>query len=131
MDLAVGKIESTLAILNGAVESTLARGTLESKPRSGRPRSTSSTLDHAITLTVKKRRRDALSSTKTCINSALADSTSKSTVYNRIHEAGFDSFVCVKKPQIHPENIAKRLQSAKDHVDWTLEDWFKVYVTNK
>ena len=37
MGLFVCKIASTLAISKGAVENTLARGTLESKPRSGCP----------------------------------------------------------------------------------------------
>ena len=126
MGLSVRKIATILATFKGALESTLTRETIESKSRSGRHRSTSSTTDRAITLVVKKGRRDSLSSIRTSINSALADSISRSTAYNRIREAGFDNFVCVKKLQLRPENIAKRLQWAKDHVDRTLEDWFKV-----
>ena len=99
-----------LAISKETVENSLARGTLKSKPRSGRPRSTSSTTDHAISLAVKKGRGDSPSGIRTRINSALADSISRSTVYNCAHESGFDSFVCVKKPQLRPENIANRLQ---------------------
>ena len=122
MGLSICKFASTLAISKGAVESTLERGTSEPKTRSGHPQSTFSTIDHAITLAVKKRQCDSLSSIQTSINSALADSISKSTAYNHIHEAGFDSFVCIKKPQLHPENIAKRLQWDKDHINWALED---------
>ena len=53
MGLSVRKIATTLAISKKALESTLTRETIESKSRSGGPRSTSSTTDHAITLAVK------------------------------------------------------------------------------
>ena len=38
-------------------------------------------------------------------------------------EAGLGSYIAAEKPGLHPEKIAKRLEWAERHKNWTVEDW--------
>ena len=51
---------------------------------------------------------------------------STSTVRRRLWEAGSYSRISVKKPLLKKQNNARRLQWAKAHKDWTIEQWNKV-----
>jgi DDE superfamily endonuclease/Transposase len=51
---------------------------------------------------------------------------SKSTLARRRSEAGLGSYVAAEKPGLRAENVAKRLQWALDHKDWTSEQWKRV-----
>ena len=48
------------------------------------------------------------------------------TVRNRLLEAGLKSYKVRKKPFINDNQRRARLKFAKDHRDWTIEDWSKV-----
>lgn len=51
---------------------------------------------------------------------------SVSTVRRVLHEAGLYSFVQPKKPSLSLKNVKLRLQWAKVHVNWTMDDWKRV-----
>ena len=48
------------------------------------------------------------------------------TFRNRLLEAGLKSYKARKKPFINKKQRRARLKFAKDHKDWTIEDWGKV-----
>ncbi len=96
----------------------------ERAPGQGRKRKTSVRVDRAI---VKYARSDAAPSLAVIVSECkeLAG-VSKSTVRRRLHEAGNHRCVCTRKPWISELNRKRRLTFAKNHRDWTREDWHRV-----
>ncbi|EIE89009.1 hypothetical protein RO3G_13720 [Rhizopus delemar RA 99-880] len=56
----------------------------------------------------------------------LGKSVSVNTVRRALRDAGLVSFVRPKKPLINERNRKKRLQWARQHIDWTVNDWMNV-----
>lgn len=55
----------------------------------------------------------------------------KSTIYSYIKKEGFISYRAPKKPKIKIQNQKRRLQFAKEHKDWTIQDWKKVLFSDE
>jgi transposase len=51
---------------------------------------------------------------------------SRATVQRRIKEFGLKPYVARKKPLLTPEQKENRFQWAKEHLDWTVDDWKRV-----
>lgn len=51
---------------------------------------------------------------------------SERTLRRRIEELGFACYRPAKKPRLTPNMVKKRLEWAKAHRHWTIEDWEKV-----
>lgn len=51
---------------------------------------------------------------------------SETTIRRRRSESGLGSYVAAEKPGLRIENIAKRLEWARQYKDWTPEDWKRV-----
>ena len=60
------------------------------------------------------------------INPILNSLIGITTVKNRLHEAGLYGRVALKKPFLKKANKQKRLNWAREHKDWTVEQWEKV-----
>ncbi|KAG1367473.1 hypothetical protein G6F61_012883 [Rhizopus arrhizus] len=56
----------------------------------------------------------------------LGKSVSVDTVRRTLKDAGLVSFVKPKKPLINERNRKRRLQWARQHIDWTVNDWMNV-----
>lgn len=102
-------------------------GTYERKKGSGRPRKTTSRQDREIVRTAIKNRRI----TSVAIKNNLRLDVTPKTIRNRLKDANFKSRVAIKKPYITAANIKKRLQWAKDHKDWTIEQWKHVVFSDE
>ena len=57
--------------------------------------------------------------------------TALSTTRRYLFEQGLFGSVTVKKPFIRKQNRKRRLTFAKEHKDWTKDDWNKVLWTDK
>ncbi|XP_015177518.1 PREDICTED: transposable element Tc1 transposase [Polistes dominula] len=124
------EISTILAIRKSTVNNIIIKfkttGTLEAKRNPGRPRKTTNRVDRVI-------KRKAISDVKknAAINARelreenLAD-ISQSTVSRRLTEVGLFRRVFVKIPLISKKNKKDRLEFAKRHQHWTIEDWKKV-----
>ena len=60
----------------------------------------------------------------------LAD-ISQSTVSRRLREVGLFGCIGVRKPFINKKNKKARLEFAKKHQSWTVEEWKKVLFRTK
>ncbi|KAG0971507.1 hypothetical protein G6F29_014097 [Rhizopus arrhizus] len=58
-------------------------------------------------------------------------SVSDSTVRRVLKKAGFIAFVKPQKPLLRTQNIIKRLQWAKSHQHWTVDDWKRVIFSDE
>jgi transposase len=99
-----------------------ARGTVEAMPRSGRPKKMSPRDTRELVRIVKGERRATLGD----ITNSLSTSVSRQTVRNTLKEVGIRSRIAAKKPFLSTVHRQRRLEFARKHQDWTVEDWRKV-----
>jgi len=60
------------------------------------------------------------------LEQSLGKSVSVDTVRRALKDAGLVSFVKPKKPLINERNRKRRLQWARQHIHWTVNDWMNV-----
>lgn len=101
------------------------------RPRSGRPRATTSSEDHFIVVTSKRNRRLTASEIRAEVNKSRSKPVSLTTVKRRLRDANLFGRVAVRKPLLRPQNKRKRMQWVLDHEDWTEEDFGKVLWTDE
>lgn len=106
-------------------------GSLKNKKRSGRPRKTTKTEDRYIKILSKKNRRLTAPEIRAELNNSRTDPISVSTVKARLAEANLHGRVAARKPLLRTKNKVKRLEWAKQHRSWTIEDWSKVLWTDE
>jgi len=130
----VGDSVSAIAAVTDRSKATVYRnrsrfeeqGTLDRKHGSGRPRVTTASWDRAIVRAGVKDRYatcSALANAHPTENNHIA---SHKTVIRRLGAAGFRRCIAAKKPLLRAKNIKFRLQWAKDHEHWTVDDWSHV-----
>lgn len=99
-------------------------GGLGRAPGSGRKRLTSERDDAVILREVKRNRFITAAELKEELKWLKV---SHSTIYRRIKENGeFGSYVAARKPFLREVNVEKRLAWAKEHENWTVEQWKSV-----
>ena len=60
---------------------------------------------------------------KETLQNDLDINVSTHTIRRVLRETGLVPFIKPKKPRISPKNIKLRLEWAKTHVHWTIDDW--------
>lgn len=118
-----------------AVVSALRRyqetGTNKSRGRSGRPKTTSKEEDQFVCVQSKRNRTRTAPELREDLNSTRDTPVSVSTVQRRLRDYGLKGCVAAKKPLLRSRNKVKRLNWAKLHKDWTIEQWQKVLFTDE
>src|SRR5436853_1361115 len=102
-----------------------ARGTGISKPRSGRPRKLSARDIRPIVrflCTNRTTRRYSLTQLKEYFELDVHENT----IRKALQEAGYYHRVARRRPYLNKRDRQRRLKYAKEHKDWTVEDWGKV-----
>ncbi|CAK9806963.1 Transposable element Tc1 transposase [Anthophora quadrimaculata] len=128
-------IAKELKISKNAVHRTIERvhstGRIKSKFRSGRPRITSKKQDEFIAIISKRDRKLTAPEIRSEVNQSRDNPISLTTVKRRLRDANLFGRVAIRKPLLRPINKKKRLQWARRHESWTIEDWKKVLWTDE
>ena len=125
--LSTRAIASIIAANQSTVSRILKRhretGSVEKKPRCGRPRKSTPRDDrHLKALSLANRFKTARQlRDEWSVDSAV--DVSARTIRRRLLSAGLRGCVAVKKPFISARNKKKRLQFARNHRNWTVDDW--------
>jgi len=53
------------------------------------------------------------------------------TVQRRLRDYGLKGCIAAKKPLLRKQNKVKRLQWAKEHKDWSINQWYKVLFSDE
>lgn len=129
----VRKIGKTLKVSPSAVAKTIKRyketGSHEDRPRKGRPRVTSAAEDKFIRVTSLRHRRLTAAQIRDQVNATQSSSSrhiSRTTVKRRLCESGLHGRIAARKPLLRTGNKQKRLVWAKEHKEWTLNQWKSV-----
>jgi transposase len=101
-------------------------------PRSGRPRKTSEREDRHLAITVARDpRMTATVMAKKLVPGYCKNRISRWTVARRLREWDFGAHVAAKKPLLSYDHMQKRLEWAKKHVEWDVEDWKRVLFSDE
>ncbi|CAJ0927773.1 unnamed protein product [Ranitomeya imitator] len=126
------KIVKTLKVSPSAVAKTIKRyketGSHDDCPRKGRPRVTSASEDKFIRFTSLRNRRLTGAQIRYQVNATQSSSSRhiSTTVKRRLCAAGLHGKIAARKPLLRTDNKEKRLVWAKEHKEWTLDQWKSV-----
>lgn len=101
------------------------------RKRSGRPRKTTRRDDTFIQTTSKRDRFKTAPDIRAEANAFLPQPISITTVRRRLKEAGLNGRVAKRKPLLRAVNKQKRLEFAKKHRNWTIDQWKSVLWTDE
>lgn len=99
-------------------------GGVERKAGSGRRRKTTAREDRAIAIKTKRNRMATGQEVK---DELQLDNLSETTIRRRMaSETGFESYWQTKKPFISEQNRLRRREFAREHLEWTDQQWQNV-----
>ena len=111
------EVAAKMGVSKGAAQRTLERfrktGSYSSRPKSGRPRSTTKQEDQFIKLTSLRNRKATAGDIQLTINNTREQPISKATVRRRLVACGLGGRVARSKPFLRPTNKRKRYLWAK------------------
>lgn len=122
-------IAKTFGVSRQAVISLISKyretGSVKDVPGCGRKRATSVREDRNLVRASLQNRKLTAVELRQQLAAAGTDVTVQ-TVRSRLREAGLNSRVAAKKPLVTAANKRARLQFAKDHCNWSADDWKRV-----
>src|SRR5258708_5707805 len=121
-----------LRTVQSIIKRSTERGDYENAPRSGRPPKLTERALRRLSLSVSWDRRQTLHDITDSINANISTPVCARTVHTALkHHLGISSHIAAKKPFITVAQRKKRMQWARDHVKWTIEDWKTVIWTDE
>lgn len=97
----------------------------------GRPQKISKSTQHTICSQFLTGKQETFNDAHEYIQSVNEGPVHKRTIKRCLARAGVKAGVKQDEPYLTPEQVAKRYQFAKDHINWTLEDWTKVMFSDE
>ena len=129
------KIAQILSMPVPSVQSIVMKfkknGVVVNLPRSGRLSLLNDRTRKYITRQIRANRRLSPEDLRDDLMDNLQLSVCVQTIRNAPHEKQLFGRAARKKPCISKINKSKRLQYARDHLDWTTEDWQRVMFTDE
>lgn len=106
-------------------------GSIESSPRTGRPRKTSPRDDRVMARMSLENRFKTAAEISRNLSSTSDIKVSRQTVSRRLRDSGLLARVPAKKPLISKKNQKARLAFANEHVVWTSDKWSRVHFSDE
>lgn len=106
-------------------------GTVERRPRSGRPRVLNEREDRYVVQYARRHRHDPAPALRNHFQRTFRRVLSTSTVRRRLHRANLHSRRHLSVPTLLPRHRAARLQWALEHREWLLQQWRWVMFTDE
>ncbi|GBN46032.1 Transposable element Tc1 transposase [Araneus ventricosus] len=106
-------------------------GSIERKPRQGRPKATTVTEDRYLSIIARRNRGATASQLSRDLYAATGTRVSRVTVSKRLHETGLFArrpSVCVP---LTSTNRKVHLEWCREHRDWNMEQWVTVLFTDE
>lgn len=129
------EIAKKVTVSYTAVRSAIVRynetGKNNDRARKGRPKATSKSQDKFIRVTSLRNRRLTANEIAAQVSEAGEANVSATTVRRRLIAAGLNGRCAARKPLLRPVNKRKRLIWAKQHQNWTVDQWKRVLWTDE
>ena len=107
-------------------------GSVARTPRSGRIRATTRQEDRYIRITAHRGERTVTArALQTQLRQSTGTQVSDQTIRNRLHEYGQRSRVRAIRPKLTAALRAARLRYAREHSNWTMDNWRSVLFTDE
>ena len=126
----LSEITSITNIPKGTLGDLKKRGTGISKPRCGRPKKFSIADKRQIDLYIRRNATTRRATLESIIKALTLDASPK-TVRNALKELGYTHKVAVRRPFLKDHDRKRRLQYAKRHQHWTVENWKCIIFTDE
>ena len=131
----LGKTMKEISEIMGIATSTVGytvkhfkdHGTVNRTKGSGSPRSFDEYADMVLKIAVVSDREVTLEE----LQSRLPIEASTATISHELHNLEYSKRMAVKKPFINEKHRKDRLRFAREHKDWTLDQWRKVIWTDE
>ena len=107
------------------------RKTIESKPRSGRPKVTTEKADRLLVRFCKNNPLMTAVELNSIMHQFHGTNCSIDTTKRRLRQNNLYGCRPVKKPLISARNLRTRIKFARDHLSWTVNDWSKVLFSDE
>lgn len=101
------------------------------RPGSGRPRATTARDDRFLVNLVLRNRHSTAPMARNRLAEVRGNNVSDRTVRRRLKEAGLGSFKPATGPELLAQHRVARLQFARQHVDWTEQQWGNVLFSDE
>ena len=122
---------STASGIRKIVKKYQNSGSTADKASSGRPKKTTAHTDRVLVrMSLQDRRLTAPQLSRRLLEEHGVNLASR-TVRKRLQKAGLRGCVAAKKPLLSAANVRRRLVFAREHKDWTVEDWKNVIFSDE
>lgn len=108
-----------------------ATGSVQERPRAGRPKKTTQREDRYIRIQALQRRTTTANTIRHHLRGATNTAVSSQTVRRRLHAANIRARRPVKKPKLTAGHRASRLAWCRAHEPWTRAQWGQVLFTDE
>ena len=119
------EITNIINIPKSTVYDIKERGVGVSKPRSGCPRKLSSQDMRQIIRYIRTSKQTWRVTLK-CLKRVFQLQVHKNTIYNALTNAGYHYRIARRRPYLNKRDQKRRLKFAKEHKDWTIQQWASV-----
>ena len=125
------RLQVSHSVIHRLRERFNATGSVQERRRTGRPRATTRQQDRLLVLSALCDQRSAAVTLRGQLRAATGTNISCSTVQRRLWEANLRSRRPAVRPVLSAVNRNRRLAWARNHVNWTRQQWGRILFSNE